>query len=100
MDRLMDVKISSKFEVCCSFMENESSDCCENEVVDFVIDNEFQKIDTQSIDDTKWNLIAEIELLGFISNLSFESNTHVIPFSNGPPLLEADLFILNCSYLL
>jgi hypothetical protein len=100
MDRLMDVKLSAESKICCPFMETEDAGCCENEVVEFVIDHEFQKIDTQSIDETKWNLIAETIFSDFASSFKIDNDSHIFPFSNAPPLTQVDLFILNCSYLL
>jgi hypothetical protein len=100
MDRLMGVTISNKAEACCPFMEIEDADCCESEIVDFVIDNEFQKIDYQKIDEVKWNLIGEIGFIDSNEEPILEYNPHFFPYSNGPPLLAVELFILNCSYLL
>jgi hypothetical protein len=100
MDRLMGVTISNKTEACCPFMEMEDADCCESEIVDFVIDNEFQKIDYQKIDEVKWNLIGEIGFIDSNDEPILGNNPHFFPYSNGPPLLAVELFILNCSYLL
>ncbi|MFC2186153.1 hypothetical protein ACFCT7_02470 [Fulvivirgaceae bacterium LMO-SS25] len=100
MDRLMDVSLGNKTEACCPFMEAAEDDCCENEVIAFEIDNEFQKIDHQTIDETKWDLISEIQFNDFLLAQALENTPHYFPYPNGPPISSVDLFILNCTYLL